>query len=193
MSEVGQALRRRSYAEARRLAGHWRTVLPVGSLAMEIVSHLSAPGENLSTAHAVRMLNLAGEMKIPAVLTNAVRYCEEDGAATADVLDSARALTALSKLPDLQPSAQGWLKSPAQMQALAREIVQAAGGGSRDVHRLLSMTEAVADRCRMDPYRDMGFKHPVVPEASVIGIDGEPMTELLQRWGHPVDTDLLAS
>ncbi len=181
MSEVGQALRRRSYAEARRLAGCWRNVLPAGSLAMEIVSHLSAPGENLSTAHAVRMLNLAGEMKIPAVLTNAVRYCEEDGAATADVLDSARALTALSKLPDLQPSAQGWLKSPAQMQALAREIVQAAGGGSRDVHRLLSMTEAVADRCRMDPYRDMGFKHPVVPEASVIGIDGEPMAELLQR------------
>ena len=72
---------------------------------------LSAPGGNLSTAHAVRLFELADELKLPSVLADAVRYCREDDAATADVLDAVRALTALSKLPDLQPNGQGWLRA----------------------------------------------------------------------------------
>ena len=48
----------------------------------------AGPGEPLSTAHAVRMLKLAAEHGVPAVLSNAVRYVAEDGAATADVLET---------------------------------------------------------------------------------------------------------
>ena len=44
------------------------------------------------------------------------------------------------------------------------------GTGHADLKRLLAQTEALADRCRMDPVTDMGWKQPVVPEASVIGI-----------------------
>ncbi|NKX50635.1 DNA polymerase III subunit alpha, partial [Arthrobacter deserti] len=180
-SDVGKALRYRRYAEARRLAAHWYSMLPPGTLVVEAVNHLSPPGENLSTAHAVRMLKLARDLDLPAVLTNAVRYCQEDGAATADVLDSARALTALARLPDLQPNGQGWLKSADRMGALAREISRAAGWGSPGASALLAATETVADRCRLDPRRDMGYRQPVVPEASVIGITGAPVAGLARR------------
>ncbi|MDN3904398.1 DNA polymerase III subunit alpha [Arthrobacter sp. YD2] len=178
-SDVGLAMRSRSYAVARTLFGHWRAAIPAGALAVEVVTHLAPPGENLSLAHAVRMFRLADEMRIPAILTNAVRYVDEDGAATADVLDAARSLTSLSRLPDRQPNGQGWLKGTREMTALAREISSEAGCGS--AARMLADTAALADRCRMDPVGDMGWKQPVVPEASVIGIEIEPMQELRQR------------
>ena len=180
-SDVGIAMRSRSYAVARTLFSRWQAVLPRGALAVEVVTHLSAPGANLSLAHAVRMFRLADEMQLPAILTNAVRYVDADGAATADVLDAARALTSMARLGDLQPNGQGWLKTPAQMHALAREISAGAGYGSSGAARMLRDTGALADACRMDPQADMGWKQPVVPEASVIGITSEPMAELVRR------------
>jgi error-prone DNA polymerase len=183
-SDVGLALGGRRYLRPRTLFKGWLDAMPAGSVAAEIVTYLSAPGEPLSTAHAVRMLKLAQEYGVPAVLTNAVRYCEEDGAATADVLDSARTLKSLPELsaePLLQPNGQGWLKTPDQMVELGKEIIHAAGYGAADLQVLLAQTEALADRCRMDPVSDMGWKQPVVPEAAVIGIEGDPLAELAQR------------
>ena len=180
-SDVGIAMRSRSYAVARTLFSRWQEVLPRTALAVEVVTHLSAPGGNLSLAHAVRMFRLADEMRLPAILTNAVRYVDADGAATADVLDAARALTSMARLGDLQPNGQGWLKSADQMKALAREISAEAGYGGAGAARLLRDTEALADTCRMDPQTDMGWKQPVVPEASVIGITSAPMAELVRR------------
>ncbi|MBP3036076.1 DNA polymerase III subunit alpha [Arthrobacter sp. zg-ZUI100] len=180
-SDVGQAMRSRSYAVARTLFARWQALLPREALAIEVVTHLSAPGKNLSLAHAVRMFRLADEMQLPAVLTNAVRYVDADGAATADVLDAARALTSMARLPDLQPSGQGWLKTAKAMGELAREISAGAGYGAAGAARLLRDTEALADTCRMDPVAEMGWKQPVVPEASVIGITADPMTELVAR------------
>lgn len=183
-SDVGRAMGGRRYLRPRTLFKSWLDSLPPGSVVAEVVSHLSAPGEPLSTAHAVRMLKLAQEYSVPAVLTNAVRYCAEDGAATADVLDSARTLKSLPELsaaPLLQPNGQGWLKSPDQMLQLGKEIIHAAGYGAADLQVLLAQTEALADRCRMDPVTDMGWKQPVVPETSVIGIEGDPLAELALR------------
>ena len=184
-SDVGNAMGGRKYLLPRRKFRRWYQQMPAGTLAAEIVSHLSAPGEYLSTAHAVRMLKLAHEFGVPTVLTNAVRYCDVDGAATADVLDSARSLTPLTALSGpghrLQPNGQGWLKSAAQMTGVAKEIMHAAGFGTAELAQLLRQTEELADRCRMDPVTDMGWKQPVVPEASVIGIDQDPLAELAQR------------
>ena len=183
-SDVGRAMGGRRYLRPRTLFKQWLDAMPKETVAAEVVSHLSAPGEPLSTARAVRMLKLAAEHGVPAVLTNAVRYCAEDGAATADVLDSARTLKSLPELtsePLLQPNGRGWLKTSAQMLELGKEIIHAAGYGTADLGRLLGQTEALADRCRMDPVTDMGWKQPVVPEASVIGIEGDPLVELTQR------------
>ncbi|MET1089736.1 MAG: DNA polymerase III subunit alpha [Arthrobacter sp.] len=183
-SDVGRAMGGRRYLRPRTLFKQWLEAMPAGTVVAEIVSQLSAPGSPLSTAHAVRMLKLAEEHSIPAILSNAVRYCAEDGAATADVLDSARTLKSLPELaqePLLQPNGQGWLKSPQQMLQLGKEIISAAGYGAEDLNRLMAQTEALADVCRIDPVTDMGWKQPVVPEAAVIGISQDPHVELVQR------------
>ncbi|MET4588475.1 DNA polymerase III subunit alpha [Arthrobacter sp. 754] len=183
-SDVGRAMGGRRYLLPRTLFKLWVETMPAGTLVAEVVSQLSAPGAPLSTSHAVRMLKLAEEHRVPAVLTNAVRYCAEDGAATADVLDSARTLKSLPELaaePLLQPNGQGWLKSAGQMLQLGKEIINAAGYGTADLKQLMAQTEALADFCRIDPVTDMGWKQPVVPEASVIGISQDPHRELVQR------------
>lgn len=183
-SDVGLAMGGRRYLRPRTLFKQWLDAMPAGTVAAEIVSQLSAPGSPLSTAHAVRMLRLAEEHQVPAILTNAVRYCAADGAPTADVLDSARTLKSLPELagePLLQPTGQGWLKTSAQMLQLGKEIIAAAGYGTADLKQMMAQTEALADRCRIDPVTDMGWKQPVVPEASVIGISQDAHAELVQR------------
>ncbi|TAP44013.1 DNA polymerase III subunit alpha [Arthrobacter sp. S39] len=183
-SDVGRAMGGRRYLRPRTLFKRWLDAMPQGTMVAEVVSQLSSPGSPLSTAHAVRMLKLAEEHQVPAVLTNAVRYCAEDGAATADVLDSARTLKSLPELaaePLLQPNGQAWLKSSAQMLQLGKEIIGTAGYGAADLKQLMAQTEALADLCRIDPVTDMGWKQPVVPEASVIGISQDPHVELVQR------------
>ncbi|MFJ4207522.1 DNA polymerase III subunit alpha [Paenarthrobacter sp. NPDC089675] len=195
-SDVGRAMGGRKYLRPRTLFKQWMDVMPQGTIVAEVVSHLSAPGEPLSTAHAVRMLKLALEHNVPAILSNAVRYCAQDGAATADVLDSARTLKSLPELSEqpllqpsgqlqptglLQPTGQGWLKNAKLMLEVGKEIMSSSGQGAADLAKLLSNTEALADKCRMDPVSDMGWKRPVVPEASIIGINQHPMIELTQR------------
>ena len=183
-SDVGRAMGGRKYLRPRTLFKEWIDAMPPGTIVAEIISHLSPPGEPLSTAHAIRMLKLALEYNVPAILSNAVRYCAQDGAATADVLDSARALKSLPELseaPLLQPTGQGWLKSKEHMHLLGREIMGAAGHSAAELNKLLHNTEALADKCRMNPVLDMGWKKPVVPEASIIGITRDPMVELTQR------------
>ncbi|HKU12508.1 MAG TPA: DNA polymerase III subunit alpha [Sinomonas sp.] len=189
-SDVGRAMSGRRFLRPRTLFREWLEAMPAGVLAVELVTHLSAPGEPLSTSHAVRMLRLASEHGVPAVLTNAVRYLDADGAATADVLDAARTLTPLDRLHDgegapgaegLHPTGQAWLKPTALMHTLGREIIRAAGLGGQDLANLLGNTERIADRCRLDPVGDLGWKRPVVPEAAVIGISGEPFQELSER------------
>jgi error-prone DNA polymerase len=183
-SDVGRAMGGRRYLRPRTLFKRWLEAMPSGTVAAEVVTHLTAPGEPFSTAHAVRMLKLAREHHVPAILSNAVRYCVEDGAATADVLDSARSLKSLPELsaaPMLQPNGQGWLKPAEQMVLLGKEIIATAGYGEASLRKLLAETEALADTCRIDPVSDMGWKQPVVPEVAIIGIDGDPMRELALR------------
>lgn len=179
-SDVGQAALRRDPSRARTALAGWLSQLGREAVSVELVTHLNTPGERLSSAHAIRMLRAAQALQVPAVLSNAVRYAEPDGAATADVLDSARALSSLETLTDLQPNGQGWLKSPGRMQALAREIAREAGEGALAAD-LLRQTGAVAEWARMDPVDDAGWGIPVVPEASVIGITGRPDAELAAR------------
>ena len=64
------------------------------------------------------------------------------------------------------------------MLLLGKEIIRAAGYGTADLKQLMAQTEALADFCRIDPETDMGWKQPVVPEASVIGISQDPTLNL---------------
>lgn len=157
-----------------------------GSLALEIVSLLTEPGTEYSTTQANRLLQLADSLQIPAVLTNAVRYLSPDDALTADVLDAARNLEPLGMFQP-QPNAQAWLKTPHQMQRIAQEICREY----RRAQKLLVTTEALANRCRLQPVTDCGWGISKTPEKSALGIDGNPFELLWQRahdgihWRYP--------
>ncbi|PQZ93760.1 DNA polymerase III subunit alpha [Arthrobacter sp. MYb227] len=179
-SNVGQATAHRNYTHARNLLHAWRAQLGAETLYVEIVTHLNTPGQRLSTSHAIRMLRCAQTLNITPVLTNAVRYADPDGAATADVLDSARALSSLETLHDIQPNGQGWLKTTTEMHNLAQELSRDATNPALAT-TLLRNTAALADWARLDPIQDTGWSIPVVPEAHIIGITGDPNTELANR------------
>ncbi|MCM3688171.1 DNA polymerase III subunit alpha [Kocuria rosea] len=196
-SDVGRELAVRRYRAGRAALARWRALLPGEALAVEVVSHLTAPGTASSTSHAARLLRAALEAGLTPVLTNAVRYATPAEAATADVLDAARALTPLEALgaggaaagrgrgalgPDsLQPNGQGWLKPARLMRALAAEIARAADLGDAGAAALLGGTHRVADRCRLDPVADCGWGRPVVPEAAVLGLERPAAGELRAR------------
>ncbi len=176
-SDVGHAVVAGNRDRAEALLENWQGLFKYpGSFAIEIVSHLTEPGTSFSSVQARRMVELADAHKIPAVLTNAVRYLEPDDAITADVLDAARNLEALG-LFESQPNAQAWLKPQAKMLALAIEITE---DRARAIE-LFDVTAKLAERCRLDAVNDCGWGKPKTPEQSALGIDGNPFEVLWQK------------
>ncbi|WP_181397238.1 DNA polymerase III subunit alpha [Cryobacterium arcticum] len=186
-SDVGQAVERRDTAAARAGLADWLRLLPPGALALEVVCHLTEPGTPGSVAPATRMLALAEYAQLPAVLTNAVRYGTPDEAVTADLADAARHLTPLAQLDQIQLNGQAWLKPAAAMRQVARMVVDAGTHNDGALARLLRDTIELAERCALDPVGDIGLGRPRMPEASVIGITGDPLTELWARARHGID------
>jgi error-prone DNA polymerase len=216
-SDVGLAVERRDNPLARANLAVWLRVMPPQSVALEIVCHLAEPGTPGSVAPATRMLALAEHTQLPAVLSNAVRYGSPGEAVTADLADAARHLTPLAQLEQLPISAlhggalpgsavqggasqggasqggalqvngQAWLKPAAAMRQVARMVVDAGQHSDGALARLLRDTQDLADRCALDPSTDIGLGRPRMPEASVIGITGDPLTELWARARHGID------
>ena len=169
-SELGRAVLARRGDLARAVLAQWYSALPLGALAVEVVCHLGPEGTPGSLGHAARMLALAREVGIPAVLTGAVRYATPEGAATVDVLDAARRLVPMDARHLDRTTAQGYLKGPAEMAALAQQVADAAGAGRSGARDLLAATEAVADRCRLDVVRDLGVGSVHLPEPAALGL-----------------------
>ncbi|WP_300344627.1 DNA polymerase III subunit alpha [Nesterenkonia sp.] len=183
-SDVGQAVLAGRTSRARDLLTQWQQQLP-GAVALEIVCHHTKPGSRASLAHAAGMLRLASEAEAPAVLTNAVRYLQPDDAVTADVLDAAAHLLPLGDFQP-QPNAQAWLKPAEMMHQLAFTVAEYAGLPRHAAVDLLSTTERLADRCRLDPQTDIGWRRPKVPELEIIGVEDEPSYVLRQRCEQAV-------
>jgi error-prone DNA polymerase len=213
-SDVGMAVERRDNPSARANLAAWLRLMPPQSVALEIVCHLAEPGTPGSVAPATRMLALAEHAQLPAVLSNAVRYGTPAEAVTADLADAARHLTPLAQLEQLpiaglqvssqqggtpnsgasalhggvlQVNGQAWLKPAAAMRQVARMVVDAGQHSDGALARLLRDTQDLADRCALDPAADIGIGRPRMPEASVIGITGDPLTELWARARHGID------
>ncbi len=186
-SELGRAVLARRPDLARAVLERWRAALPPGALAIEVVCHHGAPGGPLSVEHAARMLALARETGVPAVLTNAVRYATPDGATTADLLDATRRLVPLDVRHLDRVTAQGHLASGAVMTRIAGEVAAALGGGTHEAreqaHRLLADTVALAERCVLDPRTDLGIGSVHLPEPAALGLrpDQHPGVVLRER------------
>ncbi len=188
-SEVGRAVLARRPDRARAVLGRWQAVLPPGHLYVEVVCHYGAQGSTASVGHAARMLALAREAGVPAVLTNAVRYATPAGAPTVDVLDAARRLVALDPRHLDRVSAQGYLASAQQMAAVAREVARAAGQEST-AEQLLADTEALAQRCLLDGRADLGIGSVHFPETFLLGLGPaeDPLAVLRKKCQAGINT-----
>ncbi len=168
-SEVGRAVLARRPDLARAALTRWRELLPAGSLYVEVVCHYGPPGRSTGLDHAARMLALAQDAGVPAVLTNAVRHATPDGAATVDVLDAARRLVPLDLRHVDRVSAEGYLADGDRMVTVAQDVSRVAGDTSA-AGRLLDTTEELAVRCRLDPRADLGIGSVHFPEPDVLGL-----------------------
>ncbi|MEV7157028.1 DNA polymerase III subunit alpha [Streptomyces misionensis] len=167
VSEPGRALSASRADIAARLVEPWRQVFGDG-VRMETVSWGLAGTGPGSVRLAARTLALADRLRIPAVLTNAVRYAHPGQHRLADVLDAARLLRPIDRRR-LDPR-QRWLKDARAMAAVAQEITDCAGGGPRRAARLLADTAAAAEACTLDA-TGLGLGVPHFPEPVVVGAD----------------------
>lgn len=164
-SELGAALTRRRPDVARAHLHAWQAALAgagadVGGvstqLVIEVVHHRAA-GE---VHRAKRLLGFAAEERIPAVLTNQVRYADAVNAPVADVLDASRRLVALDSRHVDRVNAEGYLKSGKEMAEIAEELT----GDHAEATRLLARTRALAERCVLDIAADLGIGTVHFPE-----------------------------
>ncbi|MEY2634878.1 MAG: hypothetical protein RIS75_818, partial [Actinomycetota bacterium] len=138
-SDVGRALMARRTEQASMALAQWRAT--GAHVVCEIVSHRERDSQvisstrnltthetvRFSTQAAARMWRFAREQQVPAVLTNAVRYCHPEQARIADVLDATRRLVPLSARHVDRSNAEGFLTSSDHMWQIATEIAAAAG------------------------------------------------------------------
>ncbi|MFM2384189.1 MAG: hypothetical protein RL166_63 [Actinomycetota bacterium] len=182
-SNFGRAALTEDRTTAAGILIQWLKALPSkGALAVEISTHLTEPGTPYSLTQARRMLQLADNIGVPTVLTNAVRYLTPDDALTADVLDAARHLEPLGNF-EPQPNAQGWLKPARMMHKLAQEITE----DRTRAKKLLDTTELLALKCELNPEKDCGWGKPKTPEKALLGIEGNPFEVLWQKAHAAVD------
>ncbi|GCD96232.1 DNA polymerase III subunit alpha [Embleya hyalina] len=167
-SEVGRALAADRPALAARLLARARAVMADDALYLELVCHLAPPGRAGSAVHAARTLTLADTHRVPAVLTNAVRYADREDAVVADVLDSARRLVPLGPHHLARTGSEAYLKPTLDMVAVAAEITCLAGRGTAAA--LLGAGRALADELVLDPARDLGIGSVFYPEPEVLGV-----------------------
>lgn len=161
-SDLGKAISEKKFSQAKIILQMWRSL--GASIYCEIVSHRSL-GE---TQLAAKMWQFAYENQVPVVLTNAVRHLKAEQGKTADILDATRKLVPLSRNNVERKNNEAIFKSETEMQRLACEIAQVAGFGIEDVWKILQSTEDLAQKCLLDPKRDLGIGEIFVPELDVI-------------------------
>ena len=172
-SDVGRAISARRPDLAAAALARWREH---GEVVIEITDHRSRG----STHRATRMLRLAREAGVPAVLSNAVRYLDPPDAAVAQVLDAARQLAPLSERHLARRNARAYLASGEEMAAIAARVCGAPAdetSGDSAMTQLLHATAVLAERCTLDPERDLGLGGRFMPETT----GGAPLVTLRMR------------
>jgi error-prone DNA polymerase len=177
-SDVGRAISARRPDLAAAALARWREH---GEVVIEITDHRTRG----STHRAARMLRLAREAGVTAVLTNAVRYLDPPDAAVAQVLDAARQLAPLSERHLARRNARAYLASGEEMAAIAARVCESPGGGApadgapgdSAMTQLLHATAVLAERCTLDPERDLGLGGRFMPETT----GGAPLVTLRMR------------
>lgn len=163
-SDVGRAVAARRPDAAARLLDAWRAT---AETVIEIVDH-----RDRGDGHrAARMLGLAREAGVPAVLANAVRYLEPADHPVAQVLDAARRLAPLDRRHLDDRTGHAYLKSVPEMRRVAE-----LSCGPDEADALLAATRRLSERCVLDPGRDLGMDDVHLP-----AVPGDPYARLVAR------------
>ncbi len=189
-SDVGRALLAGHRELAQHLLRSWRALLPRDGLAVEVVLQGGPEGTPGCRSHAARLLGLADEAGVPAVLSAAVRHADPDQVRTVDLLDAARRLVVLDSRHLDRVTDAGHLADAATMRTRALEVT---GGDRARSQRLLAMTALLGEECAQQSGTDLGIGAVHLPEAEILGIapDEDPMVVLAQRcraavgWRYP--------
>ncbi|MFD0905018.1 DNA polymerase III subunit alpha [Actinomadura sediminis] len=151
-SDVGRAVAERCPDEAARRLAAWRAAAEV---AVEIVNHFDRGDGH----RAARMLALAREAGVPAVLGNAVRYLDPADYPVAQVLDVTRRLVPLDRRHLEERTGHAYLKSLPEM----RRVAELSCGPGDDPDALLAATRRLSERCVLDPDGDLGMDRVHLP------------------------------
>jgi error-prone DNA polymerase len=157
-SDVGQAVAARRPGLAKAALRRWRDAADASANVVIEITDQHAPGD---TRRARAMLRFARETGTRAVLTNPVRYLDPADSPVAQVLDAARGNVPLGTPGLLAHNGQAYLASPAEMAAIAAGITS-----EPDAALLLDDTAELAQRCRLDPGKDLGIGVRHLPEAT---------------------------
>ena len=184
-SDVGVATARRRRDQASARLRRWYSLLGPAALRVEIASHRARDQHHelheastavvsvaRSDAAAARLLAVARQCGVAAVLSNAVRYAEPTQAPVADLLDAIRRLVPLQGRHRDQANGEGYLKNWAQLQPVFDDIARLAGEPHGAVGRLLAHTRALAEECALDPLADIGLGDIHVPELAAVRTGG---------------------
>lgn len=188
-SDVGRALLAKRTGLARSLLARWRSRLPADALVVEVVCHGGPEGTPASRGHARRLLTLADEQGLPAVLTAAVRHVDPGESAVVDVLDAARRLVALDTRHLDRVTDAAHLATTDTMRAIAHEVT----GDRTRAESLLESTIALGLACAQSARHDLGIGSVHLPEPERLGIEPGMSAQVLleQRcraavaWRYP--------
>ena len=167
-SDVGRALLARHADQARELLTAWRRRLPRDAVVIEVVCHGGPEGTPASRSHARRLLGLADEQGVPAVLTAAVRHVDPGESAVVDVLDAARRLVALDTRHLDRVTDAAHLATTDTMHAIAREVT---GGDLGRADALVARTLALGLGCAQSARHDLGIGSVHLPEPDRVGVE----------------------
>nr|WP_272955410.1 DNA polymerase III subunit alpha [Pedococcus badiiscoriae] len=166
-SDVGRALLAKRIDRARELLAAWRRRLPPDAVVIEVVCHGGPEGTPASRSHARRLLGLADEQGVPAVLTAAVRHVDPGESAVVDVLDAARRLVALDTRHLDRVTDAAHLATTDTMHGIAREVT----GDRARADELVGRTLSLGLGCAQSARHDLGIGSVHLPEPDRVGVE----------------------
>ncbi len=170
--EVNRALHAGQPAQARRILGDYQEIFGAGNVYVELMDH----GLAIERATQRQLLELAGELHLPTVATNDLHYTRQADAVAQEVLLCVQTGATLADPNRFRFDVEEfYLKSPAQMRELWREVPAACDN-----------TLAIAERCEVSiPEGQRLLPHfPVPPgETEESWLRREVEAGMARRWG----------
>ncbi len=170
-SDVGLALAAGDAYGAGQALEAWAQLLGEHRLAVA-ATDLLLPGLGVGSGEqAARLVALAHQRRLDAVVTNMVRMTDSSLGPTADVLDAARRGVPLNR-GAVRRNEEDHLKSGKEMLEVLHGLARRAGLGEHGAERLLATTRRLGQRCRLDPAEDLGLGRIHLPEFDVLQGEG---------------------